>query len=182
LPKNWSHTDIGGVGFKGDASFLDGRFNVIASGADIWETNDGFHFAYVPLSGDGQIVAHVISMQFTDPWAKAGVMFRENLSPGSKHAMIVVTAGGFTSFQWRPDENDSSRNTDGPAIKLPQWVKLVRAGDTFTSYISTDGENWQRVDSVTIPMPKKIYAGLAVTAHNNSALNSTLFDNVEVSK
>ena len=119
-------------------------------------------------------------MQFTDPWAKAGVMFRESLSPGSKHALMIVTAGGFSSFQWRNAENNPSGNTDGPACQIPYWVKLVRSGDTFTGYISADGENWQRVDSVTIPMNKTIYVGLALTAHNNSALNSSLFDNVSV--
>jgi uncharacterized repeat protein (TIGR03806 family) len=182
LPPNWSQRDIGSVGFPGEASFLNGHFNLIASGDDIWENADGFHFAYTPLTGDGQIVAHATSMQFTDPWAKAGVMFRENFSPGSKHAMIVVTAGGFSSFQWRAVENNSSGNTDGPACQIPYWVKLVRSGDTFTGFVSGDGENWQRVDSVTIPMNKTIYVGLALTAHNNSALNSALFDNVEVSK
>jgi uncharacterized repeat protein (TIGR03806 family) len=182
LPPNWAHADIGDVGLKGDASFLDGHFNVIASGTDIWDTNDSFHFAYKPMDGDGQIVARVTSMQFTDPWAKAGVMFRENLSPGSKHAMMVVTAGGFSAYQWRPTPDAASRNTDGPSTKLPQWVKLVRAGDTFTGYISADGENWQRVDSIAVPMAQKIYVGLVVSAHNNAALNSTLFDNVEVSR
>ncbi|HEY1719383.1 MAG TPA: PQQ-dependent sugar dehydrogenase [Verrucomicrobiae bacterium] len=181
LPPNWSHTDIGSVGFPGEASFLNGHFNLIASGSDIWENADSFHFAYRPLDGDGQIIAHVTSMQFTDPWAKAGVMFRENLSPGSKHSMIVVTAGGFSSFQWRAAENNSSGNTDGPSCQIPYWVKLVRSGDTFTGYVSADGENWRRVDSVTVTMEKKIYVGLALTAHNNSALNSALFDNVSVS-
>jgi uncharacterized repeat protein (TIGR03806 family) len=182
LPKNWSHADIGNVGLPGDASYLDGRFNLIASGTDIWETNDEFQFACTPMDGDGQIVARVTTMQFTDPWAKAGVMFRENLSPSSKHAMIVVTAGGFSSYQWRPEPDKLSRNTDGPSTKLPQWVKLVRTGDTFTGYISADGKIWQRIDSIAVPMAKKIYVGLAVTAHNNAALNSVLFDNVEVSK
>ena len=76
----------------------------------------------------------------------------------------------------------SSGNTDGPACQIPYWVKLVRSSDTFTGYVSADGENWRRVDSVTVPMEKKIYVGLALSAHNNSALNSSLFDNVEVSK
>jgi uncharacterized repeat protein (TIGR03806 family) len=182
LPENWTHQDIGSVGFNGDASFLNGSFNLIASGADIWENADGFHFACTPLDGDGQIVARVTSMQFTDPWAKAGVMFRENFSPGSKHAIMVVTAGGFSSFQWRNAENNPSGNTDGPSCQIPYWVKLVRSGDTFTGCVSADGENWRRVDSVTVPMEKKIYVGLALSAHNNSALNSSLFDNVEVSK
>jgi uncharacterized repeat protein (TIGR03806 family) len=180
LPPDWSHTDIGSVGFPGDASFLNGHFNLIASGGDIWDNADGFHFAYTPLDGDGQIVARVTSMQFTDPWAKAGAMLRENFSPGSKHALMAVTAGGGSAFQWRNAENNPSGNTDGPSCQTPYWVKLVRSGDTFTGYISADGENWQRVDSVTIPMNKKIYIGLALSAHNNSALNSALFDNVSV--
>ena len=182
LPPGWSHADIGAVGLAGDASYLDARFNLIASGADIWDTNDGFHFAFTPLDGVGLIVARLTSMQYTDPWAKAGVMFRENLSPGSKHALMAVTGVGGSAFQWRNAENNSSGDTDGPAIKSPQWMKLVRVGDTFTGYISADGQNWRRVDSVTIPMEEKIYVGLALSAHNNSALNSTLFDNVKVSK
>ena len=182
LPPGWSHADIGAVGLAGDASYLDGRFNLIASGTDIWETNDGFHFAFTPLDGDGQIVTRVISMQYTDPWAKAGVMLRENLSPGSKHTLMAVTGVGGSALQWRNAENNSSGNNDGSVFKIPYWIKLVRSGDTFTGYVSADGENWRRVDSVTIPMEKKIYVGLALTAHNNFALNSSLFDNVEVSK
>jgi hypothetical protein len=58
---------------------------------------------------------------------------------------------------------------------------LVRAGNTFTGYLSADGKIWQRVDSVTIPLGKTLYAGLALTAHNNASLNSALFDNVTVS-
>ena len=180
LPKNWIDADIGNVGSAGEASALNGIFNLIASGDDIWDVADSFHFAGRPLTGDGQIVARVTSLQFTDPWAKAGVMFRENLTPGSRHALMVVTAGDGSAFQRRETADKPSGNTDGPATKTPYWVKLVRTGDMFTGYLSADGKNWQRVDSVMIPMGKTIYVGLALTAHNNSALNSSLFDNVVV--
>ena len=182
LPPNWKHRDIGKVGQEGDAGFLNGQFNLLASGSDIWDTNDEFHYAYTPLSGDGEIIARVISMQFTDPWAKAGVMFREGFAPGAKHALMSVTAGGGSAFQWRPATDNASRNTDGPTNSVPFWVKLLRRGDEFAGYVSSDGINWQQVDSVTLPMNKTIYVGLATSAHNNSALNSTLFDNVTVSK
>ncbi|MGH7980907.1 MAG: hypothetical protein ACREE6_16140, partial [Limisphaerales bacterium] len=136
LPADWSDRDIGPVGIKGDASFLNNEFNVIASGTDIWQTVDGFHYAYTKVDGDAQIVARIISMQYTDPWAKAGVMFRQDLSPGSKHVMMAITAGGFSSYQWRPAEGQSTHNTDGPSTTTPYWVKLVRKGDLFTGYIS----------------------------------------------
>ncbi|HXE41763.1 MAG TPA: hypothetical protein VN516_01970, partial [Candidatus Baltobacteraceae bacterium] len=182
LPKNWTHTDIGNVALKGDASCLNGQFNVVASGDDIWGNFDAFHFAYMRLDGDGQIVARVNALQFTDPWAKAGVMFRENLTPGSRHALMAVTAEGNSAFQWRPEKNHFSMSASGPESKTPCWVKLVRAGDTFTGYVSADGVNWQRVGEATIPMAKKIYVGLTATSHNNSELNSMLFDKANVSK
>jgi uncharacterized repeat protein (TIGR03806 family) len=182
LPTNWSQADIGKVGFPGEASFSNERFNLIASGNDIWESTDSFHFAGTPLTGDGEIVAHIVSMQYTDPWAKAGVMFRENLSPGSKNAFMTVTSGGGSVFQHRSKTDDSSGNTDGPLVTVPHWLKLVRAGDTFTGFVSADGNDWQRVESVTIPMEKTLYVGLALSAHNNSALNSTLFDHVSVDR
>ena len=81
LPKGWTHQDIGPVGIKGDASFLNDQYNLIASGTDIWQTVDGFQYAYTTMNGDAQIIARVISMQFTDPWAKAASMFREDFSP-----------------------------------------------------------------------------------------------------
>jgi len=180
LPPGWKHKDIGNVGQAGDAGYLNGQFNLIASGSDIWENADAFHYVYLSLSGDGQIVARVASMQFTDPWAKAGVMFRESLAPGSKHALAVVTAGGGSAFQWRPTADNASRNTDGPTVSIPFWVKLARAGDSFTGFVSSDGKNWQRVDTITVSMKKTIYVGLALSAHNNAALNSTLFDNITV--
>ena len=139
LPPGWTHADIGSVGLAGDASFLNGRFNLIASGTDIWGTADSCHFAATPLTGDGQIIARVVSMQYTDPWAKAGVMFRENFSPGAKDALMVVTAGGGSAFQRRVQTGGLTWNTDGPPADVPYWVRLVRAGDRFTGYVSKDG-------------------------------------------
>lgn len=182
LPENWSHQDIGDVGVKGDASFLNGQYNVTASGTDIWFNVDGFHMAYTPIEGDAQIIARVRSMQYTDPWAKAGVMFREDLSPGSKHVMMVITAGGFSSYQWRVKSGQNMHNTDGPTTTTPYWVKLVRQGDLFIGYISPDGTNWTHIDSISVPMNQKLYVGLAVSSHVNTELNSVMFDNVTISK
>ena len=73
-------------------------------------------------------------------------------------------------------------SSDGPAAKVPGWLKLVRTGDTFQGFVSADGAKWLPAGNVTIPMPKTALVGLALTAHNNSALNSTLYDKVTISK
>src|SRR6185295_16575036 len=63
---------------------------------------------------------------------------------------------------------------------LPLWLMLVRSGDRFDSYFSSDGDNWTFIGSATIVMPSTIYAGLAVSSHDNSVLNTGTFDNVQL--
>ena len=180
LPKGWLDLDIGNVGLTGEASHLNGLFNVVASGNDIWDTADSFHFVYRSLTGNGQIIAHVNSLQYTDPWAKAGVMFREEISPGSKYTLMAVTANNGSAYQWRAADDQSSHNTDGSSEVTSTWVRLTRTNDVFIGETSVDGEKWTQVDRITVLMKKTIYVGLALSAHNNSELNSTLFDNVAV--
>jgi regulation of enolase protein 1 (concanavalin A-like superfamily) len=63
-------------------------------------------------------------------------------------------------------------------LKPPTWVKLVRSGNTFMGYYSTDGLTWTLLHSVDVPMSTNVTAGLAVCAHSNGSLNITKFDNV----
>jgi uncharacterized repeat protein (TIGR03806 family) len=182
LPRGWSSSDIGNVGVSGETDFVNGNFNLLASGSDIWETADSFHFARRQLTGDGGIVARVVSVQFTDPWAKAGVMLRENDSAGSKYVFMGFTCQGGSVLQSRAAADGSSDSADGPEAKLPHWLKLTRRGNIFNGFVSADGTNWLAAGSVTNQLNKNLSIGLALTAHNNSALNSSLFDKVEVSK
>ena len=180
LPKTWSDNDIGTVSIPGETSYLRGQFNVIATGNDIWGNADSFHYASKPFSGDGQIIARVVALQYTDPWCKAGVMFRETTAAGAKYAFMGFSGQGGSLLQSRSQTDNYPASTDGPAAKIPHWLKLVRSGDTFTGYVSPDGRAWASVGQVTIPMPKAINAGLALASHNATTANSTLFDNVTV--
>jgi uncharacterized repeat protein (TIGR03806 family) len=180
LPKGWSSADIGNVGVSGEADFLNGDFNLLASGGDIWESADAFHFASRPLNGDGGIVARVVSVQYTDPWCKAGVMLRESDAPGAKYVFMGVTGQGGSVLQSRATADGPSASADGPEAKLPHWLKLLRAGNIFSGYVSADGTNWLAAGSVTNTLNKNLSTGLALTAHNNAVLNSTLFDHVTV--
>ena len=60
-------------------------------------------------------------------------------------------------------------------------MKLVRSGNTFAGFSSPDGNTWTQVGAtVTIAMSANALVGLAVTAHNNTALNTSTFDNVSL--
>lgn len=180
LPTGWITSDIGSVGVAGTASGLADSFTVEGSGADIWGTADAFRFVYQRVTGDTTVIARVATIEFTHRWAKAGVMLRETLAAGSRHATVFVSAGQGLAFQRRSSTNGSSAHTAGSGAAAPHWVKLVRSGTTFTAYTSADGAAWTRVGSQTISMADTIYAGLAVTSHDNSTLATATFDRVSV--
>ena len=72
LPAGWTDSDVGTVSASGSASAASGVFTLTGAGTDIWNSADGFNYAYASMSGDGTIIARVISQQNTNAWAKAG--------------------------------------------------------------------------------------------------------------
>ncbi|MBN2138026.1 MAG: DUF1349 domain-containing protein [Sedimentisphaerales bacterium] len=177
----WQNRDIGDVGAAGSAANADDTWTINASGADIWNTTDEFHYVYRSFSGDGQIIARVASVEYTDGWAKAGVMIRETMDADSRHAMVVVTPGNGVAFQRRTSTGDWSDHTAGDSSGAPYWVKLTRSGNTLTGYQSSNGATWTEIDSVSISMASDVYIGLAVTSHNDGTVCTSEIDSVSVS-
>lgn len=181
LPAPWVDADIGSPGMAGSGSYLAGTFTLKGGGADIWNTSDQFNFVYQPFNGDGAIIARVGTEQNTNAWAKAGVMIRESLAANATDVFEAVTPGNGYAFQYRT-ATGASASWPGASIAgtAPEWVKLVRAGNVFTGYVSADGSNWTQAGSLTISMASNVYVGLALTAHDNTQLNISTFDNVSV--
>lgn len=181
LPAPWVARDIGSPKVAGSASASGGMFTLTGAGADIWKTSDQFQFAYQPIDGDLEIVARVASIQQIHQWSKAGVMMRATLTPGSAHAFMLGSAAKGWAFQRRLVPNGSSVSTPGSFGSPPGWVRLVRTGDTFRGYESVDGFTWILVATDTIPMPRTVYVGLAVTSRSAHAAALATFTNVLVS-
>ncbi|RPH56892.1 MAG: hypothetical protein EHM89_14735 [Acidobacteria bacterium] len=160
-------------------------FSLSGAGVDIWGTADQFRYAFKTLTGDGTIVARVDSNGVgTNRWAKGGVMIRQNNTAGSINTIVAATGGdggGFT-FQWRPtaDATSSSSHTPSPKATLPLWIKLVRAGDTFSGYFSRDGGvTWiQQGTTQTVTMTGPVMIGVAVTSHAPNQVREFEFSNI----
>ena len=180
LPSPWRTRDIGTCADNGGASYANSQFTVIGSGEDIWNTSDEFRYVYQTASGDCTVVARVTSIGNTDQWAKAGVMIRENLTAGAKHASTFVTPGNGVAFQWRNATGGASGNVNTTGLTAPRWLKIVRTGNTFTSSYSATGASgsWTTFATQTISMGSSVYIGLGVTAHNDGALCPAVFSNV----
>jgi len=120
-------------------------------------------------------------VQDTDPWAKAGVMIRETLDPGSAFADCFITPGNGANVQWRQIANNSCGASSSSSYTAPYWVRLSRTGNVITGYYSANGTTWTQSASETFTMAPNVYVGLCTTAHNNSDLCTGVLDNVSVS-
>src|SRR5262249_4358608 len=125
----------------------------------------------------------VVSEDGSQSYAKAGVMIRESLATNSIEVSVLLTPTNGVAMEVRPTTGASSINVSGwvdAPTQPPSWVKLVRSGNNFTAYSSPDGTSWTQIGTSAVTMAASVKAGLAVTAHSNSDLNTAVFNSVLV--
>lgn len=183
LPKPWVTVDVGSVLGEGATGYQSPKFISVSSGTAIGGAADSFRYTSQPLVGDGSIVARVTSVENTGGWAKAGVVIRESLDPNARQAVMVVSATNGIAWQYRQNVGGSGVVVAGPTSQTaPAWVKVTRAGNTFTGSWSADGATWTEVGSITISMGITVLAGLASTSDAAARLNRVEFTDVMVSQ
>jgi len=161
----------------------DGTILMNAIGADIWGTGDQFRYVYKSLTGDGSMIARVDDLDNSpSTWAKAGVMIRQGTGTGSQHSFMCLTGGDGNGASWqgRPGEGLDSVNNDATtAVAPPYWVRIDRSGNTFTGFVSADGESWDQIgDPREVDMDDPVLIGLALTSHLATQATSAQFSNV----
>ena len=165
------HGDIGVTAHKGGVVYdpATGRYRVTGSGANIWGSEDAFHYVWTRRSGDLHIAADVEWIgQGTDPHRKAGVMIRQNLTPGSPYADVMVHGDGLIALQYREEQNGPTRQIVSNLNSANPRIRLEREGDyVFFSIPGAGGELSHGGGNYRIKFDQPYYVGLAVSAHNN---------------
>ncbi|GAA2011866.1 hypothetical protein GCM10009839_02640 [Catenulispora yoronensis] len=157
----------------------------VVRGPDGRAVNDSFYFVRRDLTGDGTVTARITGLSgiaVTGPdrvshevqgWAKAGIIVKENLTPGSRYAAIMLTGAHGVRFQdnYIHDTAADTISAMAPSPSTPSspssspWLRLTRTADTITGDESADGVHWQHVGSVRIPgLDPRVPAGLFVTS------------------
>jgi regulation of enolase protein 1 (concanavalin A-like superfamily) len=176
-------TDIGEVAKRGPEAFSSktGEYTITGGGANIWGTNDAFHFAWREISGDFTLTANIrFNSTNGNPHRKACLMVRQSLAPGSAYADVAVHGEGLTSLQYRSADNDVTHEIRSE-VSAPTRVRLEKRGDYFSIWAAAPGEPL-RLDGgyLRLPMKGNVYLGLAVCAHDNSAVSQAIFSDVEL--
>jgi hypothetical protein len=173
--------DIGSPGLPGSASFSNGTYTIVGSGADIGGTNDQFHFTFDPWNGDGTMVARVESIGNTDSAAKAGLMFRSGTAANAAFGGIFVTPGAGVVFSTRAADGGATGQAVALFITAPRYLRLTRNLGQLSAFWSANGSTWTQVGSTqSIGLGADALAGLAVTSRNVAATTTGVFTHVSL--
>lgn len=178
LPADWLTMNLGTVAGEGSVTESAGTWTVAGAGADIWGKEDAFRYAFQVKSGDIEFTSKLESLTQSDPWTKAGLMIRDDLTPGAKNVFIALASKNGETFQYRTETDGESFNTAGvTTLKPPYFLKVVRLGDVFQGWTSADGKKgtWTKIGQVEMPMTGQIYVGYAVTAHHATKTSTAVF-------
>ena len=134
--------------------------------------SDSFYFVHQALTGNGTITVRVTSLtsavrvphggtqRAVVPWAKAGIILKASLTPGSAYAAIMVTGSHGVRMQ-----DDFTGDIAGPADARGLAAAGPGPASTITGYASADGARWTRVGAVTLPgLPATVQGGLFATS------------------
>ncbi len=181
-PSGWSCADIGNPTLAGGQSLSGGIWTVQGEG-DIYGSSDQFHFVWQTVAGDGGVTARVASQTAPSPYAKAGVMLRQDTSAGAPFYYALVAPAGSVDVLYRPTAAAAVVDLGGPGGGAPVYLKVARVGGSYTAYTSSDGLAWAAVSGSTVSMAMTgtVLGGLAVTSSTASALETATIDSVTVS-
>ncbi len=174
----WTALDIGDAS-GGSQWESGGNLYVRANGSRIWGTSDDFRYVYQSASGDFDIRLRIMNAPDISSSSKATLMVRETTADNSKHVMISMRGSeSQLQFAYRGTTGgDTYYAASNRTRYSPEWVRLVRTGNTFRSYYSDGGTIWtyRSGSEVSVTMTDPVLIGMAVSAYSSSYGNG-VFD------
>jgi uncharacterized delta-60 repeat protein len=133
-------------------------------------------FAQRTLCGNGSITAQVTGISGTAlGWA--GIVMRESNAPGAKKAQLMTNLSNFSRREFRTATNGQAFPQQFPSQNR-YWLRIVRAGNQFTMYVSPNGTAWYFAGAQTIVMTNCIEMGLVVTNYTSNSTVAATFAGV----
>ncbi|MCW3819621.1 DUF1349 domain-containing protein [Micromonospora sp. DR5-3] len=155
---------------------------VASGGATV---SDRFWFLHRDLGREGSITVRMTSMTGTItypppnhdqivsglvPWAKAGIIVKDDVRQGSRYAAVMMTGSHGVRFQY-DYRHDVAGSAGGVSEQSPRWLRLSRSGDTITGSESADGKQWHTVGAAKLDgLPDTVQVGLFATSPGDLTL------------
>ncbi len=179
----WTTADLGGAGPSSQSE--SGSLTVTTVSGDVWNAADSCRYLYQTISGDFDLSLRINSIPST-AFGKAGIMVRNSIDPASAQASAIAcnrAAPGLPDFELDMRPSAGAADQDGAALNTylckagqPDWVRLTRAGNSFTSYYSYDGANWTAYATQTLSLNQVCLVGLVVSGNSAGAVSADFND------
>ena len=133
-------TKVGAQAIQPSHTFSEGTYTMSAAGAGIPSKTspDDFYFLNTPATGDVTITARLVRVEDVSASnSRAGVMIRNSLAADAMQAFCGVTSQSSGRWIRRTTAGANSVSTTVTAGQ-PYWVRLIRAGNTFTAQFAPD--------------------------------------------
>jgi len=152
-------------------------WNITGGGNGLGGRSDQCQLAYVTQTGDFDYRVRLDSLGLADAWSEAGLIVREDLTPGGRFATTLATpniSGAF--FESRTATNGSPAFSGSFPVNYPNtWLRLKRAGTTFSGFAGFDGSNWAQLGTATLALPTTVYFGFVVSSYTPISLPPARF-------
>ncbi|OIJ95267.1 ABC transporter permease subunit [Streptomyces colonosanans] len=168
----------------GASGSIDTGAGELIAGPDGTVVRDAFRFTHRPLTGDGSITVRVTGLKGVrgglESWAKAGIIVKKDLRPGSPYAAVLGTPDHGVRMQWNFTQDTAGSTAD--VASAPRWLRLTRKGDLLTGYESADGRTWTKIKEVRLDgLPRTVEVGPFVATPDHQKLHRSFGGTSETS-
>lgn len=175
-------SEVGPIAHPGTAEYDSSQHSYVTSGggANMWFTNDAFHFVWKKVSSDFSLAADVSFIgNEGDPHRKACIIVRQSLAPDSAYGDAALHGNGLTSLQYRETNGATTREIQAN-VSGPKRLRLEKHGQNISMSIAGAGEKLRPSGGwFQLPLDGPFYVGLGVCAHDSNAVRQARFSNVE---
>jgi hypothetical protein len=171
-----TYADVGFVSLAGYVYATNASKTMMgATGIDIWGGADGLGFLYTNITGDFDLRVRVENMGGAyNVNTRGGLMVREDTSWSGRNiaALTYANAGnwvvtarttsdGLTTIPGLPGAGLIPRTSPYPNA----WLRIVRSGESFRTYYSTNNLDWLTLDGgeivPAVPFAETLLVGIA---------------------
>lgn len=166
------------------------RLAILGNGADLWTGVD--HYGAIFHDGAAgpatTATVTVVAQEATDPNARAGLVFRNDLRAAGTSAgyvALVAKPENGLLLLWDADGSgtvESVLRAELTPSPYPVHLRLVRSQTRFEGSYSVDGVQWTAIGSIDLPSAAATQdVGVLSCAHVQDRLGLAVFENLTVS-
>lgn len=139
-------------------------------GTDIWGNSDSFTFASRSSdAANGVIESKCSKPSSADTWTKAGVMYREDNTPGSQYYALVLRPNGsiYEQFRLTTGAGTSSALVANTNPTSGAYFRINKVGNTYQGqYKLNESDAWITRPLVTVVLGDTPMSGIYLCSHS----------------